>query len=155
MIAMEDRRDLGELGSLGMKAFFAICSHWRLGENACAELLGVSTRSLNRWRNAPPEALGARTLERISHTIAIFHALADLLPGHEARADWVNKPNSAHLFRGATALSVMSAASNRGLREVRCYLESHLGSLPPSLTDEEICQRIQSYIHRKHPKGHS
>lgn len=136
MIALEDRRDLGELGPLGIKAFIAICSHWHLEDMESANLLGVSIKTMIRWRTNPPPALGIKSLERISHTIAIFHALGDLLPNLEARNEWVHKLNSAEPFGGTTVLSVMSAASNNGLRVVRCYLEAQLGSLPPGRIDK-------------------
>jgi len=123
-------KNLGALSKPGLLAFLAICEHWHLDDRSSAILLGVSIRSFVRWRRSPPSTLGYNTLERISHTIAIFHALADTFPSKDARNEWVHIPNTADPFGGATALTIMSAPSTKGLKKVRSYLESQLGCFP-------------------------
>ena len=122
--------DAAKLSPPGFRAFLKVCELWGLDDVESSALLGVSVRTLSRWRTSPPEVLGMRPLERISHVIAIFHALGSLFQ-HDphARDTWVIRPNSAELFSGASALTLMMDKSNRRLRAVRMYLDCEIGRL--------------------------
>lgn len=107
-----------------LEAFTHIADAWQLTARERCELLDLSfqtyAQGVDRLR------LRAETLQRISHVLAIFQALAALFP-EPARADqWIQRPNQEPPFRGRSALHVMLADGAAGIIAVRRHLERHL-----------------------------
>jgi len=111
-----------------LKAFFRIADRWKLDVDQQMQLLGVTARStFFKWKKDLYGHLSMDTLERISYLLGIFKSLHILLPDEEAADAWVNKPNSAPLFGGKTALDRMLSGRVSDLYEVKRYLDAQRG----------------------------
>ena len=76
------------------------------------------------------EELLPETLERISYVVGIYRALHTIFSDPEQADGWIRRPNSAPLFDGASALSVMCRGRVADLASVRRHLEEEgLGPL--------------------------
>jgi len=119
-----------DLGGAGLRAFFGIARAWRLTESQQLSLLGLTVRStLFAWKKkagAGAVKLGPDTLERLSHLVGIWKALAVLLPQNEVADQWLQRPNDNFPFMGATPLVLMQG-SLEGLVLVRRHLDARRG----------------------------
>ncbi|HXT01484.1 MAG TPA: MbcA/ParS/Xre antitoxin family protein [Elusimicrobiota bacterium] len=111
-----------------MKAFLRIADRWKLDVDKQLTLLGAPARStFFRWKKGQDVNLSMDTLERISYMLGIFKALHILLPDEDAADAWINKPNTAPLFAGKSALDRMLSGHVSDLYEVRRYLDAQRG----------------------------
>jgi hypothetical protein len=111
-----------------MTAFLRIADRWKLDVDKQLTLLGAPARStFFRWKKGQDVNLSMDTLERISYILGIFKALHILLPDEDAADAWVNKPNTAPLFAGKSALDRMLSGHVSDLYEVRRYLDAQRG----------------------------
>jgi hypothetical protein len=118
--------DLNRLSGPGLRAFLNLAEAWSLTlEEQRALLGGVSRSTYTRWRRDRDALLTIDQLERVSHLLGIYEALATLLPtsGH----DWVKSPNDAPLFQGEPPLRLMLEGGLHGLRQVRAMLGAERG----------------------------
>ncbi len=117
------------LSAAGLRAFFNLAQAWRLTAEAQMVLLGAPGRStFFKWKAAPESAdLKRDTLERLSYLLGIYKALQILLPDPNAADAWVNKPNTAPLFGGKSALDRMLGGNIGDLLAVRQYLDARRG----------------------------
>ena len=120
---------LQHMAGAGLRAFERIAQAWNLNIEQQLCLLGQPPRSTYfAWRKQPDKAsLSRDTLERLSNLLGIYKSLQILLPDATAADAWVNKPNSAPLFGGGTALSRMLAGNVSDLNLVRRYLDGVRG----------------------------
>lgn len=118
-----------DMAAAGLRAFFNIARDWGLNTEAQMVLLGSPGRStFFKWKAAPERAdLKRDTLERLSYLLGIYKALQILLPDPAAADAWVNKPNTAALFGGRSALERMLAGNVADLLAVRQYLDAQRG----------------------------
>lgn len=123
-----DMEALERTGPAGLRAFYRIMGLWGLKVDEQMALLDVDARStFSRWRDVPPAKLGRDRLERISHILGIYKALAILFPNAEAAYQWVTRPNTDTLFGGRRALDLMTEGGIYGLLSVRTYLDAQRG----------------------------
>jgi hypothetical protein len=117
------------MSAAGLRAFFNIAQAWGLSAEEQMVLLGSPSRStFFKWKSAPNAAdLRRDTLERLSYILGIYKALQILLPDASAADTWVNKPNTAPLFGGRSALERMLGGNIGDLLAVRQYLDSRRG----------------------------
>jgi hypothetical protein len=106
-------------------AFFALADQWGLTTDQQIILLGGPARSTYfKWKKEGG-LISPDTEERISHLLAIFKALAILIPD-PARADaWLRHANK--FFDGRTALDVMLEGKLADILAVRVYLDAQRG----------------------------
>lgn len=118
-----------DMSAAGLRAFFNIAQAWGLSAEEQMVLLGSPSRStFFKWKSAPKAAdLKRDTLERLSYILGIYKALQILLPDASAADTWVNKPNTAPLFGGRSALERMLGGNIGDLLAVRQYLDSRRG----------------------------
>lgn len=116
------------LSAPALKAFFQIARLWKLSNDECVTLLGLSHPStFYRWRKSTETTrLKRDTLERISHVLAIYKALQILLPNNQRADSWIKEPNRAAIFANHPALDRMLAGNVADLFVVRRYLETHI-----------------------------
>lgn len=108
-----------------LRVFFRISTAWQLDPAEEAALLGESPELVDAWRTQPPhEPLTPITLERLSYVFGIYASLAELFQNSGRAHAWVRRPNTAPLFEGETALTLMLNDDVGGLRAVRAYLEA-------------------------------
>jgi len=120
--------DLERLSRAGIRTFFRIADLWGLDVEQQMELLGLRSRSTCfKWKRGQKARLGRDRLERISHVLGIYKALQILLPDEASADAWVKRPNQAELFRGGTALELMTKGGIVGLYMVRRYLDAQRG----------------------------
>ncbi len=113
--------------SVALKAFFGITHKWHLSSEQERILLGVSRATFYRWKQQHDGALTADTLERISYILGIYNALRILLPNETAANQWIQKPNTAPLFGGKSALEKLMKGRVMDLADVRRYLDAERG----------------------------
>jgi hypothetical protein len=118
-----------QIAGAGLRAFERIAQAWNLNIDQQLCLLGQPPRSTYfAWRKQPDKAsLSRDTLERLSNLLGIYKSLQILLPDAVAADAWVNKPNSAPIFGGGTALARMLAGNVSDLNLVRRYLDGVRG----------------------------
>ena len=111
-----------------LKAFFNITERWKLDVEKQMILLGSPARStFFKWKKEKEGYLTMDTLERISYVLGIFKALHILLPDEDAADAWVNKPNTARIFGGRSALERMLSGQVSDLYVTRQYLDAQRG----------------------------
>lgn len=111
-----------------LKAFFRIAEAWKLAPGDQGVLLGVSQPTCYRWRNGQVStSLQRDTLERLSYVLNIYAALQILIPVKDRADDWVNQPNTAPLFGGASAMNRMRGGQIGDLKVVADYLDAVRG----------------------------
>ncbi len=118
--------DPKRVAAASLQGFFNITERWNLTAEQQRVLLGEPAEStFFKWKSTKSaKRLNSGTLERISYILGIYKALRILLPTEDAIFEWVNKPNSAPLFSGETALSRMLEGGISDLHEVRKFLDS-------------------------------
>lgn len=116
------------LESTALKMFFRICDRWGLSVADQLILLGKPPRStFFMWKNKGTGHLSVDVLDRISHIAGIYKSLRILLPNSDQANSWINRPNKAPLFNGATALDRLRSGSMADLFIVRQYLDANRG----------------------------
>lgn len=98
---------------------------WAVTSEEKLTLLAVETPSdLEVLRGVPFSAVPPETLERGALLLDMFLHLNVLLPQTEHADSWIRRPNSAPLFGGDAALSVMLEGGLGMMRATRGYLRS-------------------------------
>jgi hypothetical protein len=120
------------LSATALTAFFNIAAAWNLSADDERTLLGSPPRStFFKWKSERaaklPPKLPQDTLERISYVMGIYKALHILLPTSDAADAWINKPNTAAITNGKTALERMRGGRVIDLADVRRYLDAERG----------------------------
>lgn len=114
--------------SAALKAFFRIADAWKLTTEEQMTLLGSPARSTFFKLKKEGGTLSQDTRERISYVLGIYQALQILLPDPHAADEWIRKPNSASIFNGEPALSLMLAGRVADLFLARRYLDAQRGA---------------------------
>ncbi len=111
-----------------LRTFFRIADAWRLTTDQQKALLGLRAGStFYKWRSGEAGSLSRDVLERLSYVFGIYKALQILLPEPKAADEWIQKPNTAPLFGGRSAIERMVAGKVADLYEVRKYLDAQRG----------------------------
>jgi len=107
----------------GLRAFFRIMDAWKVGRSQRSTLLGVSDRSIDRWKNDPASGeLRRDQLERVSYLLGIYAGLHAILAESALADDWVTRANAD--FGNRAPLDVMLAGNVGDLAEVQRYVEA-------------------------------
>jgi len=120
-------RPASQVGPGGaLRGFFRIADAWGLSAPQSATLLGVTRRSIDRWR-ADPAATDAAGLtrdqvERLSYVLGIYSGLHALLAESPLADQWVHRPNAD--FGDAPPLARMLAGNVADLLDVRRYVDA-------------------------------
>lgn len=102
-----------------------ILDSWGVGATERAAVLGLDARELGQLQNPESEAAWQpETLERLSFVLNIYASLQVLLRVPELADKWPAQPNTAPLFRGRSALDLMTSGSKDDLAAVAGYLTS-------------------------------
>lgn len=114
--------------AVALEVFGRIADAWSLSSQERQQVLGVSSSTYYRWRDARPAAgLDPAVLERISYVLRIYAALEILLPIPERAHGWLREANTAPLFGGASALARMLGGQVGDLMVVADYLDAQRG----------------------------
>lgn len=117
-----------ELAGPGLRTFFNIAQRWGLDTRQEQTLLGSPARStFFRWKRGDIGIVPHDLIERLSYLLGIYKALQVLLPVPERADAWVQRPNTAPLFRGQTPLQHMLGGQVADLYRVRQYLDAERG----------------------------
>ena len=121
------QRGFSDANSSTESLFFMIdrvAEAWSISSGEKVKLLGLDTYSeLDALRGGHFGEITPDTLERGAILLDIFIALNTILPP-EAANGWLHSPNSAPLFGGRSALSIMIEGGVKALRNVRSYLRA-------------------------------
>lgn len=99
---------------------------WGLTDAEAAILLGgVSTKTVQRWREGAFGRVGRDLADRMSNILGIHKALRLMFSDPVRGYAWIRKPNAA--FGGASALEIMLGGGLEDLLRVRRYLDSARG----------------------------
>ncbi|MFO7854237.1 MAG: MbcA/ParS/Xre antitoxin family protein [Paracoccaceae bacterium] len=108
------------------RAIPALFARWEITDAQAAILLGgVSTKTVQRWRDGAFGRAGRDLADRMSHILGIHKALRLLFADPARGYAWIRKPNAA--FGGVSALEVMLRGGMEDLQRVRRYLDSARG----------------------------
>lgn len=113
--------------AVALKAFFGITHKWKLSNDQECVLLGIPKSTYYRWKQNLDGSLNSDTLERISYVLGIYKALRILLPNERLANEWIQKPNSAPIFGGKSALDKLLIGRVVDLADVRRYLDAERG----------------------------
>lgn len=117
-----------ELAGPGLRTFFNIAQRWGLDTRQEQTLLGSPARStFFRWKRGDISIVPHDLIERLSYLLGIYKALQVLLPVPERADAWLQRPNTAPLFRGQTPLEHMLGGQVADLYRVRQYLDAERG----------------------------
>ena len=120
-----------ELTAPALRTVFNILLAWDVKVKDWGRLLGVSQPTVQRWKANPQLAERANSrdlLERLSYLLGIYKALQILLPEPQLADSWVNRPNAAPPFSGATPMQRLLAGNVADLYEVRRWLDGQRGT---------------------------
>lgn len=108
------------------RAIPTLFARWGLTDAEAAVLLGgVSTKTVQRWREGSFGRVGRDLADRMSTLLGIHKALRLVFADPARGYAWVRKPNAA--FDEASALEVMMRGGLEDLLRVRRYLDSVRG----------------------------
>jgi uncharacterized protein (DUF2384 family) len=111
-----------QLAPLGLRAFFKLAESWKLTAEEQMVLLGQPSRStFYNWKSGRISGVPHDTLSRLSHLMAIHHALNTLFDSEQEAADWVAAPNVQ--LAGQSAQDRLLAGEIMDLYVVRTYLD--------------------------------
>lgn len=106
-----------------LRAVLRLFDRWELSDEDAGVLLGgVSTRTLARWKQSVPNAIGVDLCFRLSNLLGIHKALRILFRQPERSYRWIHKDNEA--FEGQSALEIMLGGQVTDLMRVRHYLDA-------------------------------
>jgi hypothetical protein len=105
-----------------IKAFFRIADAWNLKTDDRAVLLGVSERTVPRWKNDPMAADPSRDqVERLSYILGIYGGLHSILGEVSLADEWVARANLD--FGDQSPMERMLAGNVGDLAFVRAYVD--------------------------------
>ncbi|MBL4639993.1 MAG: DUF2384 domain-containing protein [Kordiimonadaceae bacterium] len=111
-----------QLAPMGLRAFFKLSDHWGLSVEQQMILLGRPSRStFYNWRAGKISGVPHDTLSRLSHILAIQHALNILFDNAEQAFGWIRKENAQ--LAGQSALDRLLAGELMDLYFIRTYLD--------------------------------
>jgi len=124
----QSEQDLNSLAEPALRTFGQIAKAWSLTELEQSAILALPARTeelelkSHRFIDARTE-----TLERISYVLGIYQALHTIFSNQQQANGWIRRPNSAALFKGRTALSLMCSGTVGDLAAVRRHLDEQIG----------------------------
>lgn len=117
-----DKAQNKQLAPMGLRAFFKLADNWGLSVEKQMVLLGQPSRStFYNWRSGKISGVPHDTLSRLSHLMAIHHALHTLFDDEAQATNWVKAPNAQ--LAGQSALDRLLAGELMDLYVVRTYLD--------------------------------
>ena len=117
--------DADEIAAM-KRALPVLFARWGLTDAEAATLLGgLSTKTLQRWRDGAGGRVGRDLADRMSNLLGIHKALRLIFADPARGYAWIRKPNAA--FDGASALEVMLRGGMEDILRVRRYLDSVRG----------------------------
>lgn len=115
-----------EIGAM-TRAVMNLFERWDLSDGEAAVLLGgVTTKSVQRWRQGQPARISRDQADRMSNLLGIHKALRILFKSTTRGYEWIRRPNDA--FGGKSALDVMLGGGLTDLMRVRHYLDAVRGA---------------------------
>ncbi len=119
---LDNKMQNKQLAPLALRAFFKLADRWDLSVEDQMILLGQPSRStFYNWKAEKISGVPHDTLSRLSHLMAIQHALHTLFSDDKQAYEWVQKPNDQ--LAGQSALSRLLAGDLTDLYVVRLYLD--------------------------------
>jgi uncharacterized protein (DUF2384 family) len=110
-----------------VNTFAKIAEYWGLSIEEQLALLGHPARSTYfKWKKEGG-ILPRDTQDRISYVMGIYKALHIIFSDEEIADSWLNKPNTASIFGGHSALAVMTSGAMVDLHKVRGFLDAQRG----------------------------
>ena len=116
---------LGNVKQPALRSFVRVAEDWGLGEAEQARVLGL--KDLPHSADEAERIVDSMVLRRIGLVFSIYRILHTLFPDPEQANAWLQRPNSAGLFSGQPAISLMLTGDLSTIEAVRDYLGSQLG----------------------------
>jgi hypothetical protein len=114
-----------------LRTFFGIVDAWGLSTLEARVLLGSPPEStFFKWKSGKVGQVSRDVIERVSYVLGIYKALQILLPDPAVADSWVRRANSAPLFGGRSALTLMLSGNVSDLYLVRQYLDAQRSGWP-------------------------
>lgn len=109
-------------GSVALKAFNRIADAWHLSRPERRQLLAISDRTADRWRDPAKAGPTRDQLERVSYILGIYTGLAAIFESSPLSIEWVRRDNVD--FGGGSPLARMLAGNVGDLAFVRAYVDA-------------------------------
>ena len=124
---LSDPAERKRLSSYALKAFFNIISCWKVRDEEARKLLGgIGNATYYAYKKDTDRVLEQDKLIRISYLTGIFRAL-NILHSKKLADQWINLPNSNHIFAKQTPLSYMIKGGIPAMQVVRRLLDARQG----------------------------
>jgi uncharacterized protein (DUF2384 family) len=111
-----------DMARTAVELFFTISAKLEASESDQATLLGVSTRTVRRYRGGTQLPGAHDTLERLSHITTIWLDLTSIFRSEVEVLRWLQSPNQK--FDGASPFQRMLAGNVSDLVDVRYDVET-------------------------------
>ncbi len=108
------------------RAVIQLFARWELTDAEAATILGISSRTFQRWRQGQYGRVSKDGAARMSNLMGIHKALRLLFREPARGYQWIGRPNEA--FGGRSALAVMLGGELTDIMRVRRYLDAARGS---------------------------
>jgi hypothetical protein len=115
-------RSLPAPGRVAVKAFNRIADAWKLTRPERRQLLAISDRTADRWRDPAKAGPTRDQLERVSYILGIHAGLAAIFEDAPLALEWVRRNNLD--FGGASPLDRMLGGNVGDLAFVRAYIDA-------------------------------
>lgn len=111
-----------------IRAVIQVLKVWNLTCAQSSQLLGVNEKEFLSWKIAIPSErdLSHEIILRVSYLLGIYKALHIIIPNKILADSWIQQPNKAPLFDGATPLTRMLQGNIEDLQVVRVHLDSNI-----------------------------
>ena len=118
-----------DIGTAGLKAFFAIAAEWRLTNEQMMALLGNPSRSrFYAMKRADAVNLSEDELDRLSYVANIYAALNILYKPRNALLWLSNERGADSPWRGSSPLQYIASGKMESLIDVSRYLNGLRGA---------------------------
>jgi len=119
---------ISTLAGPALRTFFQLADAWNLRIADQRKLLGDPPEStFYKWKRQQDGLLGRDTIERISYLLGIWKSLQILFSDPTQADSWLQRPSTAPLFGGQSALQRMLSGNVADLYVVRQYLDAQRG----------------------------
>ena len=122
-------RDPGGMGTMAQKttllisAYLKVASTLGLTLSNQAAILGVSQRTVGRWKTSPPVNAPDK-LDRMAVFMELYGLARQACPGKRGAVEWLRRPNTSPMFHGRAPLDLILDGRLESLTRVRDHLTS-------------------------------
>jgi hypothetical protein len=109
-----------------MEAVQRLFALWQLTDEQSANLLGATEKTWTRFQSGDHDGPIAADIWKRAASLLSIHASLQVLIGKPQCLKWIQRPNSAPMFAGQSALDTMIDGGLPAIQRVKKYLQAEL-----------------------------